>query len=126
MGELLRRCHMIKAAIGDSRIGRVWEEIRGEQPCLKCAVISHCERESNDRCTADRLAARKTGTGDSSKALKLKLEYFRRSEQWTVKDFKKYIFIPTDNDPSCLHILFIQQQWKIYSFTKMKALLCHA
>lgn len=29
-GELLRRCHMIKAAIGDSRIGRVWEEIRGE------------------------------------------------------------------------------------------------
>lgn len=29
-GGLLRRCHMIKAAIGDSRIGRVWEEIRGE------------------------------------------------------------------------------------------------
>lgn len=29
-GELPRRCHMIKAAIGDSRIGRVWEEIRGE------------------------------------------------------------------------------------------------
>lgn len=27
---LLRRCHMIKAVIGDSRIGRVWEEIRGE------------------------------------------------------------------------------------------------
>ena len=29
-GESLRRCHMIKAAIGDSRIGRVWGEIRGE------------------------------------------------------------------------------------------------
>lgn len=27
---LLRRCHMIKAAIADSRIGGLWEEIRGE------------------------------------------------------------------------------------------------
>lgn len=27
---MLRRCHMIKAVIGDSRIGRVWEKIRGE------------------------------------------------------------------------------------------------
>lgn len=29
-GGLLRRCHMIKAAIGDSELGRVREEIRGE------------------------------------------------------------------------------------------------
>lgn len=27
---LLRMCHMIKVAIGDSRIGRVLAEIRGE------------------------------------------------------------------------------------------------
>lgn len=29
-GGSLRRCHMIKAEIGDSGIGAVWGEIRGE------------------------------------------------------------------------------------------------
>lgn len=30
VGGSPRRCRMIKAAIGDSGIGRVWVEIRGE------------------------------------------------------------------------------------------------
>ena len=29
-GRLLRRCQMIKAEFGDSKIGGVWAEIRGE------------------------------------------------------------------------------------------------
>lgn len=63
---------------------------------FKVCCDQHCMRESNDRCIGDRLTARKTEMGDSSKALPLKLEYFRRYEQWTVrlgnKDSKKYFY----------------------------------
>lgn len=31
VGLLLRNCHMIKAAIGDSKSGRMWKEIRGKR-----------------------------------------------------------------------------------------------
>lgn len=57
-GGVVRRCHMIKVEVGDSGICAVWGEIREELACLKCPVISHCARESGDRCTLDRRAVK--------------------------------------------------------------------
>lgn len=41
-GVLLRKCRMIKAVIGDSKISMIWAEIKHKLLCLKWAVISHC------------------------------------------------------------------------------------